>query len=394
MQLFPWLNVFLWFSAIFWFVQMLGAFLYRRRLNRTRVPLPLDTRVDVVVPVFNEPPETLRRTLESLGACERVNRIIVVDDGSSPPLQPVPGVQWITLEKNMGKREALVRGYEACVGEWVACVDSDTRVDPMAFTRLLETAVSGGCGAVTGNVRLSNSRKNPLTRMIEVLYWFSFEQERCMQALVGSVCCMSGALYVIRRDIVLRNRESFLDQRVFGCRTRAGDDRHLTSLCLLEGCRVAVDPGALAYTETPYTPRTFAVQQVRWVRSYTRELVWLAPRASRLPAAYGYVVFTDAYRYLYICVFTLLLPLAPLEALLGMLVSGALHGLVGTLYTRRPSMIWWSMLFSLYGMVAVTPFLLYALVTPHRDKWMSRESGHVRTCPEEGTESSLGPGRK
>lgn len=89
----------------------------------------------VVIPVFGRTDE-LHEAIESvLEQTYRNIEIIVVDDGSTPPLDPVRDkkacaehgipLRWIALQNNHGPSNARNKGLEAAHGEFVTFLDSD-----------------------------------------------------------------------------------------------------------------------------------------------------------------------------------------------------------------------------------------------------------------------------
>ncbi len=92
-----------------------------------RSTLPLS----VITPAFGRP-EKLERALASVAAQEaRPLEIILVDDGSSPPLAPAPslirGIEFrlIRHEQNRGPAAARNAGLLAARGDWLTFLDSD-----------------------------------------------------------------------------------------------------------------------------------------------------------------------------------------------------------------------------------------------------------------------------
>ncbi len=87
-------------------------------------------QISVVIPVFNRP-ELLCRALESV-ARQTLSpyEIVVVDDGSSPPVDEkqsriYPGIKIVRNENNSGVATARNRGIKCTSSEWIALLDSD-----------------------------------------------------------------------------------------------------------------------------------------------------------------------------------------------------------------------------------------------------------------------------
>ncbi len=93
--------------------------------------------VSVVIPAHDRP-HFLRAALESVknqtvAPCE----IIVVDDGSDPPVSGLPGVR-IIAQVNAGLPSARNTGIAAASGEWIALLDDDDLWEPDKLERQWE----------------------------------------------------------------------------------------------------------------------------------------------------------------------------------------------------------------------------------------------------------------
>jgi hyaluronan synthase/N-acetylglucosaminyltransferase len=127
-------------------------------------------------------------------------------------------------------------------------------------------------GAVTGDVRISNATQTWLTRLIDERYRLLFQHERAAQSQVGAVLCCSGPFSAYRRAALEPVWDAYLSQTFLGRPSVAGDDLHLTNLVLSSGYDSLYEPSARAWTNAPTTLRRYLRQQVRWNRSFYREL--------------------------------------------------------------------------------------------------------------------------
>ena len=105
--------------------------------------------VSVVIPSFDRPNAT-ERSLRSVAAqTVPVHEVIVVDDGSSPPLEPerlaglAPGVKVLRLARNAGAAAARQHGIEAVTGTAIAFLDSDDVWHPQKLERQLPLLGAG-----------------------------------------------------------------------------------------------------------------------------------------------------------------------------------------------------------------------------------------------------------
>jgi N-acetylglucosaminyltransferase len=251
-------------------------------------PDPFLPDVDVIVPCYNERPELLRACLRSLAGQDYKGglRVWVVDDGSRnlhalrPVLEAETGLDLkvVLLDGNKGKREAQAAALYDGSGEVVVTIDSDTSIAPDGISQLVTWLADPKVGAVTGNLRASNADATWLSRLIDTRYQLLFERERAAQGFFGTVFCCAGPFSAYRRQAVEEVMDDYLGQRFLGRRRVCGDDLKLTNLVLAHGYRSEFEPDARAATDVPTTLRRFVRQQLRWNRSFYREL----PRMLRL----------------------------------------------------------------------------------------------------------------
>ena len=202
--------------------------------------------VDVVVPVYNEPPDGLDRCCASLVAQDYPGRVhvLLVDDGSRTAKTsarswsgpgPRPAGRSPALDSNVGKRAAQYAAIGSGRADLVLTVDSDTQVAPDAMRRLVERFDAPQVGAATVSVRVSNAGTNLLTRLVDLRYWVAFHQERASHSLFGAVLCCSGPLSMYRRRVLRAVWPHYAGADLPGVPCTYGDDRHLTNLVLGAG---------------------------------------------------------------------------------------------------------------------------------------------------------------
>jgi hyaluronan synthase/N-acetylglucosaminyltransferase len=255
--------------------------------------------VDVIVPVYNEDPKALDACCRALAGQDYKGqlRVYLIDDGSAnrAALLEVyrryrPRRDWRVLlaDANAGKRAAQDLAYRRGRGDLVVTIDSDTEVSPDGISTIVGVFRDPKVGAVTGNVGVSNFSENLLTRLIGMRYWLAFNQERAAQGRFGAVLCCSGPFSVYRREALDTVWEAYTTQTFRGVACTYGDDRHLTNLILAEGYHTVYEPRADARTNVPTKMRTYLHQQLRWNKSYYRELLWTFPFLFKRPP---YLVF-------------------------------------------------------------------------------------------------------
>lgn len=127
------------------------------------------TRIVAVLPAFNEE-KTIGRVI--LGAERYVDRIIVVDDGSSDLTASIAkrlGVEVICHPKNLGKGAALKTGFdyvEKLDPEVVVTIDTDGQHDPDEIPKLTEPILNGDIDITVGSRTSTKKVEMPLHRQI------------------------------------------------------------------------------------------------------------------------------------------------------------------------------------------------------------------------------------
>ena len=244
-----------------------------------------DTSVTVIVPCFNEKPEWLEKCLEGINKQEYpFLDVVVVDDGSKniqdllpiyEKYQAIKKFKVILMEQNQGKRHVQKMAFDISKGEVLATIDSDTIIEaPYGIAHIVKQFKNPRVGAVTGDVRVANMKENFLTRLIGYRYWTAFHQERAAQSRFDVLMCCSGPFSAFRKTVIEKVKDKYVTQKFLGKSCTYGDDRHLTNLVLEEGHQVRFDNKSIAYTFVPNNLSLYLKQQIRWNKSFYREMLW------------------------------------------------------------------------------------------------------------------------
>jgi chitooligosaccharide synthase NodC len=346
--------------------------------------------VDVIIACYNEDPIRLDACCASLVGqeYEGAMRVFLVDDGSGNREGLVPIYErysalpdWSILlpDRNAGKRHAQDLAVRYGQGELVVTIDSDTEIAPDGIRNIVGLFRDPQVGAATGNVRVSNAASNLLTRLIDMRYWVAFNQERAAQGFFGSVLCCSGPFAVYRRSALEQVWLRYTSQTFHGVPCTYGDDRHLTNLVLASDYLALYAPRARAITNAPTNINEYLRQQLRWNKSFYRELLWTLTFLHRRPAYVLFEVLTQT-------LLPLLLTLAVSSMLTAtvlihpgyffryvgtIIVMAVLHCLYALYRTRDPRFL----LFILYGFLhagLLIPVRARALSTLTDNRWGTR----------------------
>ncbi|MCC8969045.1 chitooligosaccharide synthase NodC [Bradyrhizobium brasilense] len=374
----------------------------RNDLGQSAQALP---SVDIIVPCFNEKPDTLGQCLESLASqdYEGELRVYVVDDGSAnrDVVGPVHKIyandarfSIILLARNVGKRKAQIAAIRGSSGDLVLNVDSDTILAGDVVTKLAAKMRDPDIGAAMGQLVASNRNDTWLTSLIDMEYWLACNEERAAQARFGAVMCCCGPCAMYRRSALALLLDQYETQFFRGKPSDFGEDRHLTILMLKAGFRTEYVPDAIAATVVPDTLGPYLRQQLRWARSTFRD-TFLALRL--LPELDGYLTLDVVGQNLG----PLLLALSALAALAELAVDGSVPWWTG-LTIAAMTMVRCSVAalragelrflgFSLHTPINIfllLPLKAYALCTLSNSDWLSRT---IVNEPTEGDEQAVMP---
>jgi len=110
---------------------------------------PMSTTLTLVLPAHNEAGNIERVVASFLDIRDRIDfalTILIVDDGSSDATGPIcrnlaennPSIHCVQHSRNIGYGGALISGFRAAEGDYVAIADADGQFHPADFVRLLE----------------------------------------------------------------------------------------------------------------------------------------------------------------------------------------------------------------------------------------------------------------
>ena len=381
------------FKAFYFAFMLVRYFRYRPIASVSDQDLPT---VTIIVPAYNEGKQvwaTLHSLAKSSYPAGKL-QVISIDDGSKDDTwqwmlkakaELGDRVEIYQQPKNMGKRHALYRGFNLGTGEVFVTVDSDSEVDADTLRNLVSPFVTNPqCGAVAGNIRVLNNKKEILPKMLDVSFVLSFEFIRSAESTLNTVLCTPGALAAYRSEAVFNCLDAWINQTFMGQPSDIGEDRAMTNMILRQGYHVLFQRNAYAYTNVPERYRGLHKMFTRWGRSNVRENIEM-----------GKYVFTDfrrgskaGARLLFVGQAIRILMCYPLLIMMFyFMVTHPLLFLSSTLlsilvvstfpvifYARRYrlSESFWAYSYSIlytFGLFWITP---YAIATANRRGWLTR----------------------
>jgi cellulose synthase/poly-beta-1,6-N-acetylglucosamine synthase-like glycosyltransferase len=256
--------------------------------------------VSILVPAFNEAP-TINAAMRSLVGQNYPNyEVIFIDDGSTDGSYELAkqyegeygnATVRVVTKPNGGKWSALNHGYRLSTGEFILCVDADTRLDPdtlsFAVARMLSDERIGG---LAGQVTIRN-RNNFLTRLQALEYVRDNGANRMALSGGGVVTIVPGAIGLYHRQALDEVELVTGPPAETGPGAVAGpwsgetfaEDFQLSLTVLALGWRIIYEPRAVAFTKCPDRSDTLLNQRYRWMRGtwqvlllYMKKLHWIA----------------------------------------------------------------------------------------------------------------------
>ncbi len=262
------------FCAVYVQVFLLVVFLENRKhvvVQRKNVSLFKYPRVDIIVPCWNEA-KTVGGTIESLLALDYPKDKIkfhLVDDGSTDDTWAVmqqyathPQIEAIHKE-NGGKHTAVNLGIEHSDGEFIACLDADSFVDPNALKRMMTYFIEDPEIMAVSPTVLVFDPKTIIQKAQKADYTMAAYIKK-MFASVNGMHVASGSFTVFRREVfekigMYRNAHNT-------------EDFEITLRMYANGMRIDQCNDAYVYTVAPSSVRKLFKQRLRWMFGFIENL--------------------------------------------------------------------------------------------------------------------------
>lgn len=239
--------------------------------------------VSVLMPCYNEG-KTVYQTIESISKSDYSNdkfEVIAQDDCSVDD-----SYEWMLKAQrdfgnisvrvgrndiNCGKARTVCNALRLSTAEIIISIDSDCIFHPGAIRELTACFAEPRIGSVGGRVGVRNPNDNILTAIQTIIYYAAFQLYKIPENWTRSVGCISGCLFAIRRELLLKIEPTIRARNWFGVPVNQGEDRFLTHQTLLHGYGTYIDNDALCWTTVPNKLSTLFKQQLRWRRSIVRD---------------------------------------------------------------------------------------------------------------------------
>jgi cellulose synthase/poly-beta-1,6-N-acetylglucosamine synthase-like glycosyltransferase len=250
---------------LFAFVSLFMGFLFlmlyaRNRGNLRTVPvLARLPSISILVPAYNEE-KAIEGTLDALRGLDYPQdklQLIVIDDGSTDrtadAVRRFAGVR-LLIKPNGGKASALNFGLKEATGEFVACVDSDSRPAPDALRKAIPFFADPKVAAVTTSIFVREP-KNLIQRLQRIEYIMIVWARKLLEFL-DSVYATPGPLSIYRAS-ALRQVGGFDEMNLT-------EDIEIAWRLMHAGYSIRMAIDAEVDTSAPSTFRNWWRQRLRW----------------------------------------------------------------------------------------------------------------------------------
>jgi cellulose synthase/poly-beta-1,6-N-acetylglucosamine synthase-like glycosyltransferase len=260
------------FNYIAWFIFVFIGVVWILVMIKNRSSMHIDYKlpkklpmVSVLIPAYNEG-ETIAKTIKSVINIDYPKHLletIVINDSSTDDTGKVAKefenrgeIRLLTNKKNKGKAYSLNRAIGLCKGEYVACVDADSMVEPGILKKMIGYFKDPSIAAVTPALKIwkINSFLEKAQHAEYLLNVFL----RKMLAFLDSVHVTPGVFSLYSKS-VLQEIGGFEEDNLT-------EDMEIALKIHKHGYRIENNLSAMSYTMCPSKWRDLFNQRLRWYR--------------------------------------------------------------------------------------------------------------------------------
>jgi cellulose synthase/poly-beta-1,6-N-acetylglucosamine synthase-like glycosyltransferase len=244
---------------------MLLVMKYRKTLFESKPDMKPGNmpEVSIVIPAYNEE-NTIKDTILSLKTIDYPKKkleIIIINDGSKDRtaerieyLNEEFSFTFINNKVNKGKAACLNQGIRKAKGEFVVCMDADTRVTPEVIIKTLQHFDADDVAAVTVGIEVKP--KNFLQKITQIEYAIGLSLSLAILSRINTIHVTPGPFTIFRKSI-LEKIGGFDEKNItedMELAYRLQKSRYKIKCCL----------SAKVYTEVPKDLKSLYMQRKRW----------------------------------------------------------------------------------------------------------------------------------
>ncbi len=201
-----------WFLSTYFIVVLILSLIENKDKLFTSPALEKDDvlpKASIIISAYNED-DSIAASIESLQAIDypkELFEIIVVNDGSTDKTSEVvkkyisKNIILIDNTKNKGKAACLNQGIAVAKGEFVACMDADSIVEPQILKKTIPYFKNPEHGAVTVSV-LVKDPQNFLEKIIELEYILGLSLFLKIYSLFDTIQVTPGPFSIYRKSVL------------------------------------------------------------------------------------------------------------------------------------------------------------------------------------------------
>lgn len=247
--------------------------LYKNLKNNSYEEIDFDKKVTILFPCFNEEKVIKRSIISALEQSYQNIEIIVIDDGSSDHTYKIAknmefdnGVKSLKVltKPNSGKSDALNLGISHASGDYILCVDSDSRLNKNAINLMIRHFKDPSIVAVAGSVYVLN-QDSFWAKLQALEYVQGLNLVRNAQDYFKLINIIPGPLGMFRKSI--------FDEIGGYANDTFAEDCDLTLRIIDKNYKIAFEIDAVSYTEAPEKLLDLFKQRYRWTRGVIQAIL-------------------------------------------------------------------------------------------------------------------------
>lgn len=261
---------FMWFIVTFYMIYIvLSIVVFKHSLFEKPQKDPnYNPFCSLIIPAWNEQ-DTVADTIKSLHKVTYQNvEFIFINDGSTDKTSKIISkylkkikekgdtrFRFIDNKDNQGKAARLNQGIAACKGEFIACMDADTEVEPGIFEKVIPEFQDPEAGAITVAVEVAN-KKTWLNKIIAVEFNLGLSLLLKIFSFARVVWVTPGPFSIYRADL-MRKIGGFDPKNIT-------EDHEIAFRIYREGYYIKNTMHAKVYATMPDTFKGSYYQRRRW----------------------------------------------------------------------------------------------------------------------------------